>query len=34
MATRPDNVAAVAFERGAIDIDTPEDFERLTANPG
>ena len=32
IATRPNDVAAVAFERGAIDIDTPEDFERLTAN--
>ena len=31
MAARPNDVAAVAFERGAIDIDTPEDFERLTA---
>jgi molybdenum cofactor cytidylyltransferase len=26
------NVAAIAFEEGAIDIDTSEDFERLTAN--
>ena len=34
MTTRPNDVAAVAFERGAIDIDTPEDFERLTANAG
>jgi molybdenum cofactor cytidylyltransferase len=32
MTTRPNDVAAVAFERGAIDIDTPEDFERLVAN--
>lgn len=32
IAARPNDVAAVAFERGAIDIDTPEDFERLTAN--
>jgi molybdenum cofactor cytidylyltransferase len=31
MMTRPNDVAAVAFERGAIDIDTPEDFERLSA---
>jgi molybdenum cofactor cytidylyltransferase len=30
MMTRPNDVAAVAFERGAIDIDTPEDFERLS----
>jgi molybdenum cofactor cytidylyltransferase len=33
MTARPNDVAAVAFERGAIDIDTPEDFERLTAKP-
>jgi len=26
---RPAEVAWVAFEDGAIDIDTPEDFERL-----
>jgi molybdenum cofactor cytidylyltransferase len=32
MATRPDDVAPVAFEQGACDIDTPEDFQRLTAN--
>ena len=32
MTTQPNDVAAVAFEQGAIDIDTPEDFERLTAN--
>ena len=32
MTTRPNDVAAVGFEQGAIDIDTPEDFERLTAN--
>jgi len=32
MATRPNDVTAIAFEQGAIDIDTPEDFERLTAN--
>ena len=31
LMTRPNDVAAVAFERGAIDIDTAEDFERLTA---
>lgn len=30
---RPNDVAAVGFEQGAIDIDTPEDFERLTAKP-
>jgi molybdenum cofactor cytidylyltransferase len=33
MTTRPNDVAAVGFEQGAIDIDTPEDFERLTAKP-
>ena len=27
-----DNVAAIAFEDGAIDIDTPQDFERLKQN--
>jgi molybdenum cofactor cytidylyltransferase len=32
MTTRPNDVVAVVFERGAIDIDTPEDFDRLTAN--
>jgi molybdenum cofactor cytidylyltransferase len=26
---RPDDVASIPFEDGAIDIDTPEDFERL-----
>jgi molybdenum cofactor cytidylyltransferase len=31
MTTRPNEVAAIAFEKGAIDIDTPEDFERLLA---
>jgi molybdenum cofactor cytidylyltransferase len=33
MTARPNDVAVVAFEEGAIDIDTPEDFERLTAKP-
>jgi molybdenum cofactor cytidylyltransferase len=33
MTARPNDVAAVAFEQGAIDIDTPEDFERLTPKP-
>jgi molybdenum cofactor cytidylyltransferase len=33
IAARPNDVAAVAFEPGALDIDTPEDFERLTAKP-
>ena len=27
--SRPDNVASIEFEKGAIDIDTPADFERL-----
>jgi molybdenum cofactor cytidylyltransferase len=27
-----DNVASIAFEDGAVDIDTPEDFERLKEN--
>jgi molybdenum cofactor cytidylyltransferase len=29
IAARPDDVASIAFEDGAIDIDTPADFERL-----
>jgi molybdenum cofactor cytidylyltransferase len=29
LVDRPDDVASVPFEDGAIDIDTPEDFERL-----
>jgi molybdenum cofactor cytidylyltransferase len=29
ITARPDDVAAVGFEQGAIDIDTPEDFEQL-----
>ena len=33
LTMRPNDVAAVGFEQGAIDIDTPEDFERLTAKP-
>ena len=28
--SRPDEVAQIEFEQGAIDIDTPADFERLT----
>jgi molybdenum cofactor cytidylyltransferase len=32
LTSRPNDVAAIPFEQGAIDIDTPEDFERLTAN--
>jgi molybdenum cofactor cytidylyltransferase len=31
---KPDDVASIAFEDGAIDIDTAEDFERLTENRG
>jgi molybdenum cofactor cytidylyltransferase len=27
----PDDVASVAFEQGAIDIDTPADFQRLAS---
>jgi molybdenum cofactor cytidylyltransferase len=29
IATRPEDVFPIEFEEGAIDIDTPEDFERL-----
>lgn len=29
--SRPDDVASIEFEQGAIDIDTPADFERLTS---
>jgi molybdenum cofactor cytidylyltransferase len=29
--SRPDEVAQIKFEQGAIDIDTPADFERLSA---
>ena len=29
MESRPDDVASIEFEKGAIDIDTPADFERL-----
>ena len=32
MAARPNDVAAIKFEAGAIDIDTAEDFERLKTN--
>jgi molybdenum cofactor cytidylyltransferase len=31
IASRPNDVAVVAFENGAIDIDTPSDFQRLIA---
>jgi molybdenum cofactor cytidylyltransferase len=30
IASRPDDVAIVDFEPGAVDIDTPEDLDRLT----
>jgi molybdenum cofactor cytidylyltransferase len=33
ITSRPKDVATIAFEGGAIDIDTPEDFERLQAEP-
>ena len=29
--SRPDDVAQIEFEQGAIDIDTPADFQRLTS---
>jgi molybdenum cofactor cytidylyltransferase len=29
--SRPDDVASIEFEKGAIDLDTPADFERLTS---
>jgi molybdenum cofactor cytidylyltransferase len=32
MEAQSDDVASIAFEDGAIDIDTPEDFERLNEN--
>jgi molybdenum cofactor cytidylyltransferase len=31
IAARSDDVASIAFEDGAIDIDTPADFQRLIA---
>ena len=34
IANRGSNVATVTFEEGAVDIDTPEDFERLKENRG
>jgi molybdenum cofactor cytidylyltransferase len=34
IASRPADVCPVAFEQGAVDIDTPEDFERLAENHG
>jgi molybdenum cofactor cytidylyltransferase len=33
IASRAD-VASIAFEEGAVDVDTPEDFERLNENRG
>jgi molybdenum cofactor cytidylyltransferase len=33
IASRPDDVAIVSFEPGAVDIDTPEDLQRLLARP-
>ena len=32
IVTQPDDVASIAFEEGAIDIDTPGDFKRLQEN--
>ena len=32
IANRSDDVASIAFEDGAVDIDTPEDLERLNEN--
>jgi molybdenum cofactor cytidylyltransferase len=32
MTARPNDLAAIKFEAGAVDIDTAEDFERLKAN--
>lgn len=34
IASRPADVSAIAFDQGAADIDTPEDFERLNENRG
>jgi molybdenum cofactor cytidylyltransferase len=34
MAARPNDIAAIPFEKGAIDIDTPADFQRLIAESG
>jgi molybdenum cofactor cytidylyltransferase len=31
IAARPNDIAAIPFEKGAIDIDTPSDFQRLLA---
>jgi molybdenum cofactor cytidylyltransferase len=34
ISARPNDVVPIAFEAGAIDIDTPEDFESLKRNRG
>jgi molybdenum cofactor cytidylyltransferase len=34
IAARPNDIASIAFEDGAIDIDTREDFQRLTTRTG
>jgi molybdenum cofactor cytidylyltransferase len=34
IAARPNDIAAIPFEKGAIDIDTPADFQRLIAESG
>jgi molybdenum cofactor cytidylyltransferase len=34
MAARPNDIAVIPFEKGAIDIDTPADFQRLIAESG
>jgi molybdenum cofactor cytidylyltransferase len=34
ITTQPDDVASMRFDEGAIDIDTPEDFERLQGIQG
>ncbi|HEV2804959.1 MAG TPA: nucleotidyltransferase family protein [Chthoniobacterales bacterium] len=34
ITSRLADVCAIAFEQGAVDIDTPEDFDRLTENHG
>jgi molybdenum cofactor cytidylyltransferase len=32
IAARPDDVGSIAFEEGAVDVDTSQDFERLKQN--
>ena len=34
MAARPNDISSIAFDEGATDIDTPEDFRRLAAERG